>query len=237
MDRTSKVKEKPYASAHKLASYHVANGANERERILRNQKFPSGFIVTRYSEAEIAIRRALLGGGDFRGALAEESKTIGKKSNGSKWYADATLLCTNATESFSKTYPDCGLGGLTVTRMLHRALYQRVEGVRISTRPLVMLSQPTRRGVKHGALLTVMRKEVPLTSISGPIIAALLRSALVHSGLDPADVDPALCIVVDVLHGSVFRAPGRDKRIFSEIQSTCREYAVRWPFIENVKAA
>lgn len=94
----------------------------------------------------------------------------------------------------------------------------------------MLLRRPTRTGaVENGALLLVFRKGASLDGHSGIAVAAIVLKALEQA--NQQNVIPKLCVVVDVFSAQIFRAPARNRRLTSEIESACREIAVRWSSI------
>jgi hypothetical protein len=224
-------------SAPKMGEYLEAN-AHRRESILRDQKFPPDFKTARYQAADEVIRRALLQGGDVRGRLAAGSRRAAEKPSSSKFEEQSKLCSLEAIERFGRLYDELHLDGVESVFVGQSTFAVRIEGVSISSRPLVLLKRRVKSEETFGALMVVLRKERGLTDHGGKAIAQLLRTALDVSHL-PTDarVLPDLCIVADVFHGTVFRAPKSTKRTLEEIKSACREIAVRWPFIAGVRAA
>lgn len=92
--------------------------------------------------------------------------------------------------------------------------------------------------MKMGALLVINRKERALPQDAGVLVAHLLARALVAEGIaGPEEVDPELCIVIDVFHGGVFRAPKRASRTLRDVSSACREIVARWQAIVHALSA
>ena len=60
-----KVHHTPRMSVPKLGEYYTSTSARRRERILRDQKFPEGLLTARYTQANTAIAKSLMSGGDI----------------------------------------------------------------------------------------------------------------------------------------------------------------------------
>lgn len=236
MHRMPKERALPRISVHKLGTYLEA-GPFDREKILRDQKYPADFQRLRYRDAEDVIGRALISS-DIRGGLVDGAKRISAKTVGTKWAQQAQDGCLLAIEKFSALLDSLDLDDMSFVRVGRPSLPQRVDGLRISTRPLALIRRMTRKGERFGAILVVTRKEEALTAKGGKAIAVLLRRALVANGIYTSEqIDPALCIVVDVFHNAVYEAPSRSKRVVEEIRAACREIVARWPFIAAVRVA
>jgi hypothetical protein len=226
----------PRVSAHKLASYIDAKGAGTRERIIRDQKFPPSFQVARYADAEDAIRRSLLAT-DVGASLLACEQRISSKLVVKPWAVDAKRGCLDAVRLFSSLLPSLDLAQVEATRLVQPSMQLRIEQLLVSVRPVVQLARKRSRDPRVGALLPVFRKEEKLSEKSGVTCAALVLEALHASGVARQEIDPTLCIVVDVFHAQTFAAPVRLTRLRAELKSTCREYAERWPFITAERAA
>jgi hypothetical protein len=236
MHQLSKERVSPRISVHKLGTYLEA-GPFDREKILRDQKYPADFQRLRYRDAEDAIRRALFST-DVKASLVDGAQRISAKMAGTKWAQQAQEGCLLAIEKFSDMLDSLDLDDASLVRVGRPSLQQRVDGLLISTRPLALIRRATRKGERFGAILVVARKEEALTLKGGKAIAVLLRRALVANGVYTSEqIDPQLCVVVDVFHNGVFEAPPRSKRVVEEIRSACREIVARWPFIASVRVA
>jgi hypothetical protein len=236
MHQLPKERALPRISVHKLGTYLEA-GPFDREKILRDQKYPADFQRLRYRDAEDEIRRALFSS-DVKAGLVDGGKRISAKTVGTKWAQQAQEGCLLAVEKFSDLFDSLDLDDVSFVRVGRSTLPQRIEGVSISTRPLALIRRQTRKGERFGAILFVMRKEEKLTPKGGKAIAELLRRALSVNGIyKPDQIDPKLCVVVDIFHNAVFEAPPRSKRVIEEIRAACREIVARWPFIAAVRVA
>jgi hypothetical protein len=236
MHHAPKERVSPRISVHKLGTYLEA-GPFDREKILRDQKYPADFQRLRYREAEEEIRRALFSS-NVRLGLIDGGKRISAKAAGTKWAQQAQEGCLLALEKFSDLFDSLDLDDVSFVRVGRSSLPQRVEGVTVSTRPLALIRRQTRKGERCGAILVVTRKEEKLTPKGGKAIAELLRRALIVNGIyTDEQIDPQLCVVVDVFHNAVFEAPPRSKRVMDEVRAACREIVARWPFIAAVRVA
>ncbi len=85
---------------------------------------------------------------------------------------------------------------------------------------------------RAGALFLAFRKKKPLPTRAGTAVAELLRRGLEKSGLvNPLNIKPEFCVVVDVFRDRVYLAPRGRKILGYEIESACREIAILWPSV------
>lgn len=224
--RRVRVREEPRISAPKLGEYLDVRSANRRERIIHDQKFPADYIVARYQDAQNAIRVALLSD-DVERRLTEQEKAIAGRFAANKYRADSRRCCIEAVAAFRLVCSILPLDGVARTLTGRSDLTVLVETVKVSANPIVLLERTHRSGrVERGAVQVVFRKESPLESHGGQAAAEILRRALIENGV--TDVTGKLCIVVDAFAERYFTAPLRQSRLMGEIESACREIAIRW---------
>ena len=210
-------------SASKLGEY-VDCGATRRERIIRDQKFPSDFITARYRDAEDAIRAAMLSDAVLS-ALSEKAQLLDMKEATNPHQVEVRASCAQAVRRFARMYHDLPLAGVTPTLIGNRKV--QIEGVEVSVRPTLGTQRINKKGiVERGAILLVMSKSINLTDRSGGAVAELLRTALIEAGFE--NVHPSLCMIVDVFRRKVYTPPRATKRLSTEIACACREIAARW---------
>jgi hypothetical protein len=238
MHETMRVREKPRMSVAKMGEYGDTSAAAERERIIRDQKYQSAFVVTRYHDTDDVVRRALLSGEDVRAHCNDGALKVAAKATGTDWSMENRELNLQAIEKFTKLYSDLGISKAKALAISNTTLSERLEGVRVTSRPLVLLREETRAGRRMGALLVFTRKGKRLSDRAGTEIAMLMARAMTVSGLIAADqLERRLCIVVDVFHDLIYTAPASTKMRMDNVRSSCREINARWPLIEPLRAA
>jgi len=224
-----RVRNAPRISAPKLGEYMDAS-AHRRESIVRAQKLLTAFMAPRYSEAHNVIRDALLAGDGVKDRVIAAARQLDARITTTKFRTDTKRCCVDALRAFADIHATLPLKGITMGAPGRRALGLVIEGVKVSVFPTATLAAPGKRGsIERGALLLVYRKEAALDVHGGKVVAEILRRAIVRAGA--INVAPRLCIVVDVFGGMAFEAPARNRRLTMEIESACREIAIRWPMI------
>jgi hypothetical protein len=224
-----KVRERPRMSAPKLGEYMDVRNAHRRERIIFDQKFPATFKVAHYSNAESAVRSALLDGGHVETTLEQRATVLGARTSVNKHRADAQRNCIDGIGAFGLLWNSLGLEGVYRLAPVGQ-LMVLVDGVELTARPTVLLRRELPNGrVENGALQIVFRKEAALERRGAEAAAFVLHRALLRAG---HDATAKLCIIADVFAGQWYAAPLMSKRLRNEVGATCREIAVRWAVIQ-----
>jgi hypothetical protein len=232
--RTSS-REKPRISSLKMGEYLHAS-APQRERILRNQKYPPVVQLVPYERARQSIRAALLSTKGAANKLLNMASSLEQQVPKTAYDSETLRLSALAIRCFAALLPSIQFNGALPVVTVTPHFILRVEGVAISVSPSVILRRVNRRGrVESGALLLAIRKGEVLDERSGIAVGEMLRLSLTQNGYQ--SVKPMLCVVADVFGGAVYSAPSRSQRLGSEIESACREIAVRWPSIPDRRVA
>lgn len=227
MQPHGRIRVDPKISTAKMAEYLEAS-AHRRERILCDQKWPAAFITSTYTDAQNAIRAALVDGGDVAARLRSFATRTQGLFGATQYETTAIQCCSSAAARFANAFPSLGLDGVTATRPSHVGFTLDVEGVTITAAPVVLLHRVGRSGAPEtGALLTMFRKGKPMGPYGGKVAAEIVRRSLDEAGYD--GVHPTLCVALDVFGGGVYRATRHYKQIAAELTSACREIADRWP--------
>jgi hypothetical protein len=225
-------------SSHKLGDYCASRSAFEREKIVREQVVPPTFQAARYADADSAIRRSLLRGSAVEPACMSEAARIRSKPVIGAWREQSRDCSAESVEAFAHLWSGLGIEDAERVFVGRPSLGEQIEGLTVSSRPLVLLKQRHRRGVRFGALFLIHRKDKATTSDAAQIVATLLARGLAAAGIaGREEVDPSLCIVLDVFHGGVFRAPQHIGRALRDVKSACREVVVRWQSIVDALSA
>lgn len=226
-EKHTRVRLKPRISVAKLGEYMDVAKASRRETIIRDQKFLTAYKASRYRDAFNSIRAALLSGDDVLRQLGHWEMTVAARFASTKYQADTKACCVDAIRAFARLYPRLPLHGLTAAPV--QPLTLTIANVPVSVYPTVSLARQVRGATECGGLLLVFRKEAPLGRNGGRAAAEVLRRALLNAGGQPVRAD--LCVVIDVFGGGVFTAPSHSKQLMADIESACREIAVRWPAV------
>jgi hypothetical protein len=232
--RTSS-REKPRISSLRMGEYLHAS-APQRERILKDQKYPPVVQMVPYERARQCIRAALLSPKGAANKLVNLASNLDQQIPRTAYDAETLRLSALAIRRFTVLLPCIQFNGAVPVVTVPPHFILRVEGVAISVAPSLILRRVNRRGdTESGALLLAIRKGDALDERSGIAVGEMLRLSLIHNGYPL--VRPTLCLIADVFGGAVYSAPSRSQRLGKEIESACREIAVRWPSIPERRVA
>lgn len=235
MDRVVEVRKNPRISVNKLGEYMLATPARRR-RIVHDAKYPSTFMVARYTAAESAIADWICTGCTDDVLLAQAMARLSAGEPGSSFTKsrrdsclEALLLAGNLRDRLE--LPE----GRQVSLVRNTAAIPlEFEEVTISVRPEVLIYTGRddgidREGRRLGGIKLYFSKVHPLSQQSADFISTLLWQALVvRSAHELLLLDHDQIKVVDVFAGEVFSLPKTHKQRLKEIGAACGEIRDRW---------
>ncbi len=216
----------PRISANKLAQYITTPSPNRRNLILKNQKYPKGFVVTRYNDAKSTIVNYFVNGKGNRKMVEMKISELLKKHYTSPFRNQDTQLSIEALQVFRRCKL-LDLTGFKATRNARRGDKLKVNGVIVSIAPDVTINGTFRGKEFVGAIKIHLSKGHPLDEASGKYVTTLLRSHLeeVHGS---ARVRPEFCILLDIFTGRYQTAPKSFRVLRKEIEAACKEIKLLW---------
>ncbi|MCP4133685.1 MAG: hypothetical protein GY754_22140 [bacterium] len=224
-----RVNHEPRISLNKLGEYLVTR-VLRRQRILKDQKYPKGFIVSRYNEVERIVCHFLASGATDDEMILNAIDDFIHRRPGSDWEYQNQELSAEALTHFLDLVDGINLRGLTVTEkptVEQNSLF--IEGVQVSVRPELVLHGTDKQGVEFsGGIKLYFSKHNPLEEKSAGYVSSLLHEFLrVNEEYFPA---PGYkhCLVVDVFAGKIYSAPRSYIRRLGEIKAACHEIAAVW---------
>ncbi len=214
-------------SVNKLGEYMTATPLRRR-RIVQDQKRPKGFILPRYTEAQDAITKYLVGGKADAGRLTSEIERLNSAPSATQWESDRKRLAREALQAFLDIADSIDLEGLSAARGGNDQPRLSIGGLEVSIRPEVVLSATDRHGrPKAGALKLYFSKTSPLTNDSAAYIATALH-AFVEAHTPSAYAEARNCRVIDVFGQEVYTAPRASARRRNDLVAACEEIARAW---------
>ena len=214
-------------SINKLGEYMTAH-PGRRRKIVQDQKYPSDFVVARYSSARDAIIQHLLGQIDDSGVIAIID-SLGETVATTPWQEQDAQLSAEALEA----YLDIDDHGLDVEALRvgePSAPRFEVGGVEVSVRPDLLAAAVDGRGrdVVGGVKLHVSKTNT-LDDEAGEYVATILHQwAESELTTDGGIVDRRLCVVIDVFGKRSFVAPRSHIQRMRRVEAACEEIALRW---------
>ncbi len=196
----------PRISVNKLGEYMTATPLRRR-RIVQDQKRPKGFILPRYTEAQDAITKYLVGGKQDEGRLHSEIERLNIAPSATEWESDRKRLACEALQSFLEIADAIDLDGLSATPGGNDQPRLSIGGLDVSVRPEVLLSGTDRHARPTvGAIKLYFSKTNPLTEESATYIATAVH-AFVNAHMPSAHAEAGNCRVIDVFGQRVYTAP------------------------------
>jgi hypothetical protein len=220
----------PRISVNKLGEYMTATPLRRR-RIIYDQKRPKTFILPRYSEAQDAIAKYLIGGANDERIVLAEIERLSFAPSATEWEEQRKRLCIEAMQHFLEMNDGIDLEGWTATTGGNDQPRLQVGGLEISVRPEVILRGADRVGEPvGGAIKLYFSKTIPLSQDGGSYIATTLHQ-FVDAHVESGRADPRHCRVIDVFAGKVFSASRANIRRRNDLLAACEEIARAWEVV------
>jgi hypothetical protein len=226
-------------SVSKLAEYMTTADPSRRLEIVKNQRRPPGAIVPRYAPITDVIVRSLVDGdpAELRHLLPGWGTTYLPFKQRTEWTQRVVADQRDAGAAFLSVFDE-------VVRVAPRGVASvrndvpklSRAGVLVSVRPELafeVASPSRRRRVGFGKL--VLSKTHPLSREALTYAAVLVHQLACE--VQGRDVDPGLCVVVDVFQGLVVACPASTKLRLRRIDVACHEIALLWRELARGSAA
>lgn len=226
MERTKKDKNvlKPRISANKLGEY-IHSSPSRRQKIVKDQKYPKGFVVTRYNGAKKAIIDYFVRGKGNKKAIESEIKNLILKSYNTEFRKKDNELSIKALEIFAKTNVPT-LSKHKTSRFESNLNKLSIKGVDVSVQPDILI-QGVLSGTEFiGAIKIHISKTHNLTEASGKYVGVLIHRFLESNY--PQKVRTDFCISLDIFTGKYFVAPRSFKSLRKDIEAACNEIRLLW---------
>ena len=245
MDRVVETRKEPRISVNKLGEYLTASPARRR-RIVHDAKFPTTFMVARYTSAENAIADWICTGGTDDVLLAQAMATLNNAEPGSRFARSRRDSCLEALSHASQLRTWLALPStdrVTYVRT-NSAIPLEFDDVKVSVRPEVLLytgqgainqtAKDQEGGRRLGGVKLYFSKQHPLTQQGADYITTLLwQSLVIRSAHDLVLLNHEQIKLVDVFAGEVFTLPKAHKQRLKEVAAACEEISQRWDAIKR----
>lgn len=225
--RKQRDRMQPRMSLNKLGEYLTATKPGRRRSIIRAQRKPKDFIVARYADAERAIKRFITAPTPDADILRRAAASLSAMADGESWSGKNAGLCTKALMRFMSIADDIPTNGYIAKKGDNYVPKFRVEGVDISVRPEILLTDPD-TGAVTGAIKLYLVQDPHLSDDALTFVSTVLYRYLAEHLSSENAVDHRNCFVVDVFAGRIFQAPKTFKRNMGHVRAACNEIATIW---------
>lgn len=230
----SPAQRSPRISANKLGEYLASISPIRRLRILEEQKFPTPYIVSRYTEAQRAIAQYLADNTRDENILYRAQQLIGRANPRSEFDKSRRTSCIEAIDNFRAMCGRLDFGDMTPVLAGEQAPKLNIEDVNISVRPEVLLIGQNTNGTKNvGAIKFYFSKSKRLTIDAGQYITTLIPWYLEEHFSELGTPDRRYCWLLEIPNKTKHIAPINYKNLRRSIRFGCQEISGRW---ENIEA-
>lgn len=219
-----KIVRKPKISANKLGEY-INSSPSRRQKIVKDQKYPKGFIVTRYNGAKKAIIDYFVKGKGDKKAIESEIKNLILGSYNTEFRKKDSQLSIKALEIFVKTNVP-SVSEHKTSRLGHNLNKLTIQGVDVSVQPDILIQGSLQGSDFIGAIKIHISKTHPLTEGSGKYVGVLIHRFLESNYSEKVRTD--FCISLDIFTGKYFVAPRSFKSLRKDIEAACNEIRLLW---------
>jgi hypothetical protein len=225
----------PRFSANHLADYLCTNDATQRERVIRDAKFPKKAKVIPYQRVTPIFRDFLRNGNSdlsYFDRPRERLAAQAKKEDGP--LKSELLRCIKAIDAFMDTYVKGRLDSFQFGTA-HTDIIFKLCGVSINCRLTPPISHTSKNGsLNSGGCVFFLAGSAPARKNiedRTKFVAATVHWALesVSTNIEPL---PKLCLSFDVFGKNVVSAPAAYSRLRNKMEASCREVANGWDQIE-----
>lgn len=223
----STVRFEPRISVNKLGEYMIAR-PGRRKSIIKAQKYPSDFVVTRYQRAYGPIIEYLLSDFSTDDPIIQGVEACETATPTSEWDEQDINLSIEALDAFVRIAEKIDLAGTIRERTdMKESAGIVISGVDVSVRPEILIRSTDRKGSEtYGGVKLLLSKTFPHDGDSGEYAAAVLGQSISSAVGSP--IDNSLCLVIDVFSEETFHAPKALRRRMNDIEAACEEISRAW---------
>lgn len=222
---TNSMEEKlnPKISMNPLVEYV---GASEKRRwsIIRQQKYPSGFIIGRYRMARTAFADFFKDGFDVQ-VLERALGRLRTREPKSDWTRNDTRNSVAALRSFLEM--EFPFRSLKCRFAKPEVKAYTISGVEVVVAPDLLLEWEQEGGVYAGAVKFYIKKK-PLSLQEGNLAASLLADFMKCTAAGGKVVSEAHCMCIDVMGKRIFTAAGHISEDMEALAGACDEIRDHW---------
>ena len=218
--------DKPRISVNKLGEYIEAN-PTRRKQIVKDCKYPSNFIQTRYSDAREALKKYILNGLNDD-IINDTIKAIGDKPNDTDFQENDNSCSIAMLEKVLDSDLSI-LDGYTFRAFSETNKLVEISGVDISVYPDLVLTKTVGVTENIGVLKFNVGKTVELSEESSKVIAAMLyKYTEDYIAIGTQLPNLKMCLSFDVFNGTFESSPKAYALRMKRVESACEEIALWW---------
>lgn len=228
---------KPKFSANQLAEYIIATPARCKS-ILKEAKFPGTVMIARYRTAKKALQKHLVDKTRSHHHFTESIVDLlarQKQKDVTKWTFSDSKLSIEAITNFQKNVNKFGFSGFNFMPIKSKHGPLDYDGVKVSVGLDLIAQRTDRNGQKHiGGVIFVFSKgdAAKKNRETRCQTAALLALELSEQFLTAlGNIDPEMCMVIDVFNGKLHKGTGSRKALMRDIKAACDDAKQLWPAI------
>ena len=220
----------PRISLNKLCEFMTASIPRQR-RIIRDQKFPSDFMVVYYREAQEAVAACIAS--DLEDITAVERQIDILNQQAPETVGTQRRLASNvdALENFLSMLDEINLSGAVPSLGANDAPKLTMRNVSVSVRPEIILRSENRNGPIVGAMKIHFPKTNHLNEQSAGYVSAMLQEWTQVHMQDEGEASGPLCSVVDVGSQTFFDGVRATRQRVRDLEEACETIAALWPTI------
>jgi hypothetical protein len=228
MNLTSRVRSSPRISVNKLGEY-ITSSPIRRRTILRNQKYPSEIIITRYNDCVDPIINFFADPVHDPGRLHRAIEEIRVQPALNDNQVTTRRVNIEALTRLLEAHELLTGNGLAFRRLPDQAPHLKIADVEVSVRPELEIVRTDRQGaIRYGLLKLYLKKSHPLEEDTAKYIATTLHQ-YAELNYGPAEaVDPPCCLVLDIFAKRTHSAPRNYRNRRGDIVAACEEIGSRW---------
>lgn len=216
----------PKFSVNKLGEYLSAK-ATRRATLIREQKNPTPFQTSRYSDARSIIVKYFLNNYDPQ-IIADGIKHLNQKPLTSSFQQndkDNSIESLNAALGMVKP----NLASCTLIKNVNNS-HITIKGLDISVNPDILIYSKDRKGNPIiGAFKIHIIKTNPLTEEPMKYVSTMVRNWVESNKQSTEKVENKICFSVDIFSQKYEVAPKTYIRRLADIEAACVEIVTQWP--------
>lgn len=217
------LKSTPEISINPLVEYIEASD-RRRKSIIRQQKNPSDFIISRYRTARSAFAKFFKEGFDEQ-VLRRAIERLQTKEQKSDWTRNDTLNSIEALRSFLEM--EFPFNNLRCKFVKPDTKVYNINGVAITVAPDLLLEWEDGNRRFSGAIKFYIKKK-PLSIRQGRLASALLADFIGRTSCEGTIVSNSHCMCIDVRNKRIFNASDDVEEDMSVVFEICNEIRNNW---------